>query len=331
MATFKININSTSNVLKFQQLVDAITDAVSSNQLHEGDMLPSVSQLMKEGQVSRDTVFKAYAELKQRGIVRSVPNRGYFVAKNKSKVFLFLDTFKAYKEVVYGSFRNHLPKDITVGLNFHHYNIKVFETIIKESLGKYSKYIIMNFDHPKVPEIIGQIPDEDLLIIDWKIHSSPQHSFVAQDFGSPVYDCFVKNIGRIRQYREFIFFYPPFTYHPKDAITFFEKFCRGSKINYRIIYNPEEFIIKKGDLYFLVSDRTLARFLDQCHEKGYEPGQDVGVISYNETPTKKYIKNGITVISTDFEMMGQKAAAFVKSGGPMKITIPTTLKLRSSL
>jgi DNA-binding LacI/PurR family transcriptional regulator len=30
------------------------------------------------------------------------------------------------------------------------------------------------------------------------------------------------------------------------------------------------------------------------------------VISYNETPMKKYVKNGITVISTDFQMMGQK-------------------------
>ena len=42
-------------------------------------MLPSVNQIMNECQLSRDTVFKAYAELKKRGVVESVPNRGYFV------------------------------------------------------------------------------------------------------------------------------------------------------------------------------------------------------------------------------------------------------------
>ena len=92
-----------------------------------------------------------------------------------------------------------------------------------------------------------------------------------------------------------------------------------------------KFKIKEGGLYFLVSDRTLANFLDQCDEKGFEPGHEVGVISYNETPMKKYVKNGITVISTDFELMGQKAAEFVTSGKAMQFEVPTTLKIRASL
>jgi hypothetical protein len=46
---------------------------------------------------------------------------------------------------------------------------------------------------------------------------------------------------------------------------------------------------------------------------------------------KKYVKNGITVISTNFELMGQKAAEFVTTGNPVQFEIPTTIKLRSSL
>jgi hypothetical protein len=46
---------------------------------------------------------------------------------------------------------------------------------------------------------------------------------------------------------------------------------------------------------------------------------------------KKYVKNGITVISTDFELMGQKAAEFVSTGEFMRFEVPTVLKLRSSL
>lgn len=331
MNKFKFTVDKNSNTLKFQQLVDAIINSISQHQLNQGEMLPSVNQIMKESQLSRDTVFKAYAELKKRGAVESVPNRGYFVTKNITKVFLFLDTFKAYKEVLYGSFLKHLPKNISVDLHFHHYNIDVFEKIITKSLGKYSKYIIMNFDHEKVPEIIGKIPNEQLLIIDWKIHSKENQSAVFQDFGQAVFDCFQQNMKKIKKYKEFTFLYPAFTYHPKTAIEYFEKFCAEKNMKHNVIYDFNKFKIKKGGLYFLVSDRTLASILDQCSENGFEPGREVGVISYNETPMKKYVKNGITVISTDFELMGQKAAEFVVSGKPVQFEVPTKLKLRSSL
>lgn len=331
MTNLQFNIDDNSNVLKFQQLVDSIIDSISRNQLKEGDMLPSVNQIMKESNLSRDTVFKAYAELKKRGVVESVPNRGYFVTQKITKVFLFLDTFKAYKEVLYGSFLKHLPKNISVDLHFHHYNIGVFEKIVQESLGKYTKYIIMNFDHERVPEIVGKIPDEQLLIIDWKIHAKESQSVVFQNFGTPVYKCLEQHLESIEKYNHFTFFYPHFTYHPKTAIDYFKRFCNDYQIKHSVIFEEEKFRIKKGGLYLLVSDRTLASFLDQCAEKVFEPGRDVGVISYNETPMKKYVKNGISVISTDFELMGQKAAEFVTSNKPVQFEVPTILKLRSSL
>lgn len=331
MSNFKFIVDNNSNVLKFQQLVDAILDSISRNQLNAGDMLPSVNQIMNECQLSRDTVFKAYAELKKRGVVESVPNRGYFVTQNRTKVFLFLDTFKAYKEVLYGSFLKYLPKNISVDLHFHHYNINVFEKIINESLGKYSYYIVMNFDHTKVSGIINLIPNDQLMIIDWKINATPEKSIVYQNFGESVYKCLSQEVNKISLYKEFTFYYPPFTFHPKESVDFFIKFCEDYKIKHTVIYEPEKFRINKGGLYFLVSDRTLASFLDQCADKGFEPGNEVGVISYNETPMKKYVKNGITVISTDFELMGQKAAEFVITGKPIRFEVPTVLKMRSSV
>ncbi len=330
MPELKLNIDNNSSVLKFQQLVDAIIDAISQNQLKQGEMLPSVNQIMAETQLSRDTVFKAYAELKRRGAVESVPNRGYFVTRKITKVFLFLDTFKAYKEVLYHSFLNHLPKEVSVDLHFHHYNIGVFEKIIDESVGKYSKYIIMNFDNRKVGKIISKIPHEQLLVIDWRIHAGKNTSVVYQDFGDSVFRCLSANIGTLKKYKEFVFYYPTFTYHPKETIEHFEKLCTSHNLKHSVIYADDAFKIREGVLYLLVSDRTLANFLDQCAEKKYEPGREVGVISYNETPMKKYVKNGITVLSTNFELMGQKAAEFVASNQPIKFEVPTELKIRQS-
>ena len=47
---------------------------------------------------------------------------------------------------------------------------------------------------------------------------------------------------------------------------------------------------------------TLIEKIIDCNK---EVGKDVGVISYNETPLKKIILNGITTVSTDFMMMGK--------------------------
>lgn len=68
MNEFSFTPNPDSTVLKFQQLVDAVIDAINRKALKEGDSLPSVNQLIKESSMSRDTVFKAYAELKKRGL-----------------------------------------------------------------------------------------------------------------------------------------------------------------------------------------------------------------------------------------------------------------------
>ncbi|NLZ95874.1 MAG: GntR family transcriptional regulator [Bacteroidales bacterium] len=142
-----MHISEDSPIPKYLQIVDIINHAISEEKLFVGDHLPSVNNLCKQYKVSRDTVFKAYNILKEQGVVDSVPNKGYFIAKATSKVFLFLDTFKAYKEVLYDSFKKNLPDDILADVHFHHYNIEVFKRQIEESRGKYAKYVIMPFDH----------------------------------------------------------------------------------------------------------------------------------------------------------------------------------------
>ena len=329
--SFDFHINPQSNSLKYIQLVDAITNAISEGSLDHGDMLPSVNDLVKTASLSRDTVFKAYSELKNRSIVESVPNRGYFVSKQLNRVLLFLDTFKAYKEVLYDGFRSNLPDNISVDLVFHHYNFKVFESIINDSIGKYSHYIIMNFDHPRMKKVISKIPPEKLLVVDWNIHAGSNHSYVCQDFGKSVYNNLLSAVTRIRKHKRFILLYPhEWTFHPKETITNFERFCIDNRIDHKTEYNIQSVNIQKGDLYFLVSDRSLTRLLDQAHDKNLRIGNDVGIISYNDTPMKKYINEGITALSTNFFEMGKMAAHYVLNPGEIKHVVPTKLIERKS-
>ncbi len=326
-----ITIDHQSDIPKYQQIVTAISDAVSENVLRKGEALPSVNTICKEHQLSRDTVFKAYSVLKDHGIVASVPNKGYYVATETKKVLLVLDTFKAYKEVLYHSFVNNVPDTISTDVQFHHYNIDNFKTIINNSVGKYYKYIVMNFDHKEVLDTIAKISKDKLLLIDWNIHATSEDNYVFQDFGRSFYESLKGATDLFRKYKRIDFLYPTFTDHPTETIVFFEKFCKDFQFDFKVITDPKEFKIEKNIAYISVSDRMLGRFLEQCRGHDFEPGVDVGFLSYNETPMKKFIYKGISVISTDFKELGTKAAQFITQDEPMQHYVPTTLTLRESL
>ena len=89
---FRFQLEDKGNVPKFRQLIDAVNNAIAEKRLNIGDNLPSVNQMCQEYKLSRDTVFKAYSILKDQGVIDSVPNKGYFVAREIRRVFLFLDT-----------------------------------------------------------------------------------------------------------------------------------------------------------------------------------------------------------------------------------------------
>ena len=326
-----LDINFNSDIPKYQQLVNAINDALSNNSLTSGDALPSVNNICNDYGLSRDTVFKAYTILKENRVIESVPNKGYYVANDTRKVLLVLDTFKAYKEVLYHSFVNNLPKNVIVDVQFHHYNINNFKTILNNGKGKYYKYVVMSFDHKEVPIVLSEFDNEKLLLIDWNIHSNNTKNFIFQDFGKSFYEALKEAISPFKKYKKLIFIYPSFTNHPTESLAYFKSFCDTYQFKYKIITNIDEFNVVKGEAYISVSDRVLGVFLEQCRSKNYEPGTDVGFLSYNETPMKQFIYKGISVISTDFQELGAKAAAFIKQDHPIQTYLPTKLILRESL
>ena len=324
-------MNHQSDIPKYQQLVNSINDAIGKHLLKKGDVLPSVNSICKENNLSRDTVFKAYSILKDQRVIESVPNKGYYVAGETRKVLLVLDTFKAYKEVLYHSFVNNLPDNIITDVQFHHYNIDNFKTIINNSIGKYYKYVVMNFDDKEVTIALANIPNDKLLLIDWNVHSKPKNNYVFQDFGKAFYNSLLGAVESFKKYKAIHFVYPSFTHHPIETVAFFEKYCTDFNFNYKIITNPKEFNIQIDIAYISVSDRILGQFLEQCQEKNLEPGKEVGFLSYNETPMKKFIYKGISVVSTDFKELGDKSAEFITKDEPIQVYIPTSLTIRESL
>ncbi|MBQ3635645.1 MAG: GntR family transcriptional regulator [Bacteroidales bacterium] len=316
---------------RFKLLADAVEAAVADGRLRKGHSLPSVTEVCMQLEVSRDTVFKAYSVLRDKGLVVSERGKGYYVADHSVRVFIFLDTFKAYKEVLYGSLFRTMPSNVIADVNFHHYNPGLFRKLIDEAAGRYSKYIVMPFEHETVRKALRSLPPSKLLTIDWNLYTDESSNAVYQDFGMSLERGLEQVRDRIVRYKEFHMLYPTFTYHPHESVEYFEKFCRERGIVHRVETDPEELDVRAGVAYLSVSDRMMAKVLTQAKDRGLALGKDVGLISYNETPFKQFIDKGITVFSTNFEQMGRMAAQFVEQDAPLRLCVPSNIIVRKSL
>jgi DNA-binding LacI/PurR family transcriptional regulator len=69
-------------------------------------------------------------------------------------------------------------------------------------------------------------------------------------------------------------------------------------------------------------ENDLVILIEKIHEIKLQVGKQIGVISYNETPLKKIIQNGITTISTEIQIMGKRAAELILGKSTEQLAIP---------
>src|SRR4051812_33473311 len=90
-----VSVDEYSITPKYQQLINSIVKAVQEGKLSLDYVLPSINDLSFELELSRKTVEKAYAQLKNLGIVNSIPGKGYFISRSNlrkvTKVFLLFN------------------------------------------------------------------------------------------------------------------------------------------------------------------------------------------------------------------------------------------------
>lgn len=324
------DINSNS-IPKYKRIVNAFKESIAANAHKSGDSIPSINEFSKDYKISRDTVYKAYTLLKEEGLIKSTPNKGYYISGSSKKVLLLISTFKAYKEVFYHSFVSCLPDNVTVDLQFHHHNVKNFKSMLNVDNGKYYKYVVMGFDHPEVKKALSKIDNKRLLLIDWKADFKDVNNYVFQDFGTSFRDCLEEALPRFKKYEKLVFVYPAFTHHPYESVSSFKQFAESHALKHEVYDKSDDLTIEKNVAYITVNDRMLYKLLRSSRSKNFELGKDVGVLSYNDTPLKEFTYKGISVISVDFAEFGANAAAFVTSPEPVKKYLKTKLILRDSL
>lgn len=317
---------------KVQQLTDFIQKSIVSHELNIGDKLPSINQLSQQFHLSRDTVFKAFTLLKEKGVIDSVHGKNYYVASRDKKIFLLLDEYTPFKEVLYNRLRRNLPDGYDIDLWFHQYNEQLFDQIIGNAAGMFDRYLVMNYHNERMSESLAKIDKKKLLLLDFGKFNKNGYSYVCQDFDYALYYALRTIKSRIAKYKMFYFVFNKNHKHPRSSKDFFGKFCRENDVPYEIIEEfTDEMEVTANAFYLVIKQEDVVKIIKKGKQQQFKTGRDYGLLAYNENPLYEVIENGIASIGIDWKKVGDLAVDFITRDKVTQLYLPTEITIRKSL
>ncbi len=333
----EIILQHKGQTLLYVQIAEAIAQKIDNEEWECGYMLPSINVFSEKYNVARATAEKAYNLLKQQGYINAVGGKGYFVENRqtrKPKILFIFNKISSFKNIIYYSFLEQLGDQAIVDMQIHHYNPLVLNSILDNSLGKYNYYVIMpHFEEGASPEsykqILRRIPSESLILLDKWIDDCGTEQGVYQNFKEDIYNALNEAKTLIGKYKKMVLVFPEHRNHPSEIIQGVQQFVLENKKEFSLCSKSNQIELEKKTLYLALFDEDLAKLIKKSKQDNFKLGKDIGILSFNETELKEVLD--ISVVSTDFNLMGRAAASLILSRKPAKIQNPFTLIKRKSL
>ena len=334
-----LHIDFYSATPKYLQLANSIINAISAGKIKKNETLPSINELSFEFEISRDTAEKGYKHLKKIGVLGSVPGKGYFV-KNAEldqplKIFLLFNKLSPHKKIIYDAFVAAMGETASIDFYIYNNDFAFFKKLLSNKKDDYTHYVIIPHfieGGENANEIINELPKDKLILMDILVPGViGTFGAVYENFEKDIYDALEQALKRLSRYHTLKIIFPANTYHPQEILKGFHRFCHQYAFNSKVVHDIANEPIHEGEVYISLMENDLVLLIEKILARKMKAGKQVGVISYNETPMKKIILNGITTISTDFQLMGEKAAKLILENSKEHIQIPFRLTLRASL
>ncbi len=324
--------------MKYMQLVDHINNKIEHNELQINDRLPSLNQLTEQMGMSKETVLKGLNYLSEKGIIESEYRKGYYVKKKAQyhpyRVCLILDKMNVLRDRVYHSFLETIKDHADVDVYFHHHNFIVFKKLIEENLNNYTHFVITTFFKESPTEVLNLIPPQKRIILDFEEKNlTGNYTCIYQSYKADIFESLTELLPQLEKYKRLILISPHEAFHAQEMIEGFKTFALDNNKNYGISHLIDEDEVKKGDAYITFSryDQDDISLIKITRKNKWKLGKDIGLISYNDTAVKEILENGITVISTDFNKMGEYAAKSIIDKEIIKMRDTAKIILRNSL
>jgi DNA-binding transcriptional regulator YhcF (GntR family) len=334
-----IRVDEYAATPKYLQLTNSILKAIENGKIRKNDLMPSINELSFELEISRDTAEKGYKYLKKMGVLGSVPGKGYFIQNTDFRqtlhIFLLFNKLSAHKKILYDAFIASLGEYTVVDFYIYNNDFGLFKKLLGERKEDYSHYVIIPHfleGGERATDVINSLPKEKLLVLDKKIPGiTGQYAAVYQNFEQDIYSALERAREPLSKYHTIKIIFPSSTYQPVEILQGCSRFCQEYAFACKVVRNIGEEPIGEGEVFINLMEEDLVVLIERIISLKLEVGRQVGVISYNETPLKKIILDGITTISTDFREMGVMAARQIMENTHNQEEVPFYLTLRNSL
>ncbi len=336
-----IPIDQRSSRPKYLQVTDGVIRAIEQRQFVKGEQLPSLRKLSGELGISFDTAKKAYDFLKKRNIIVAAQGKSNVVNTSGPiplyRIFLLFNKLGSHKRLLYDAFSQSFKDRTEIDLHVYNNDLQLFRHLLETKAHGYTHYVIiphLSDDPEQVAGIIDKhLGGSQLMLLNKRIAGvHTDHACVYEDFGKDIYHALAEAKKSLKAYSSLQLVYPDHSYYPPEIRKGFEDFCAGNDFAFNVHTGLDAGLpVRRGDVFIVLSDDDLARIIQKIKTTTLRIGKDVGIISYNETPLKEVLLEGITTISTDFRKMGELAAEQLVNGGTEKIAVPIKLTLRKSL
>jgi len=334
-----IHIDEYSITPKYLQISNSILRGIEEKKIDKDDILPSINDLSIALEVSRNTIERAYKELKRYNVIKSIAGKGYFISATSFnqpvKVLLLFNKLSSHKKIIYDAFAETLGSNAAIDFYIYNNNFNVFKKLLANSIEHYSKLVIIPHFIESAENAIGvinELPKDKLILMDKMLEGiTGTFGAVYENFEHDIYFALEQLVEPMSKYHTLKIIFPDHSYHSKDILTGFLNFCGKYAFEYGIIHNLKNETLQPGTVYINLMEDDLVELVEKIVGDKLNIGEDIGVISYNETPLKKIILNGITTISTNFKLMGEQAAEMVLTNSKEHVAIPFKVTYRNSL
>src|ERR1700761_5981869 len=142
-----IKLDEYSITPKYLQISNAILQGIEVGLIEKDDVLPSINDLSTALDVSRNTIERAYKELRKFGVLASVTGKGYFIVDTRFnqqvKVLLLFNKLSSHKKIIYDTFAKTLGEKAAIDFYIYNNDFHVFRKLLTEKMDSYSKIAII--------------------------------------------------------------------------------------------------------------------------------------------------------------------------------------------
>jgi hypothetical protein len=173
-------------------------------------------------------------------------------------------------------------------IDFYIYNndFLFFKKLLSQQKGDYTHYVIIPHfleGGENVHEIINTIPKEKLILMDKLVPGiTGNYAAVYENFEEDIYNALVKANDKLSKYHTIKIIFPEYTYHPKEILEGFYRYCQQYAFNYKVVHDINEECIQPGEALINLMENDLVVLIEKILAAKLKVGKDVGVISYNE-------------------------------------------------